>query len=125
MRLAPVALCLAFSLVALAGCGEGTPDSPLASKLDAARAISDGAARDKELAKLAVEAATAGDAPIANASLDAIANDGVREQTKLKVILGLGKAGKMAPVNKLIESIPDPKTRDRLRLKIRTRDFSD
>jgi hypothetical protein len=126
MRMAFVAFNLGC-LLSLLGCGgePEAPPSPLAPRLDAAKALSDPGARDKELVKLAVEAAAAGDATVANGSLDAIGNDALREQTKPKVILRLAKSGKTDPANKLLNSIGDAKTRDRIRLKIRTRDFSE
>jgi hypothetical protein len=125
MRLASVVVCLACSLVVLAGCGGGTPDSPLTPRLDAAKAVSDTAARDKELVKLALEASAAGDIEIANSALDALSNDPLREQTKAKVVLRLAKAGKRAAAFKLQATIADANARERLRVKIRSKDFSE
>jgi hypothetical protein len=126
MRLASVALSLGCLLSFLIGCGgESTPESPLTPRLEAAKAVSDPAARDKDLAKLALEAGTAGDGPIANDALAAISNDALREQTKPKVILRLAKAGKRDAASKLEQTIGDAKARERLELKIRSRDFSE
>jgi hypothetical protein len=125
MRMAAAALISGCLLCLLGGCGDSAPASPLAPRLDAAKAVSDPAARDKELVALALDAGKAGDIEVANASLDAIANDSQREQTKVKVILRLAKAGKVAAAYKLEATVADAKARERLYLKIRNRDFSE
>ena len=125
MRMASAALISGYLLCLLSGCGGGTPDSPLAPRLDAAKAVSDPAARDKELVKLALDAGAAGDAPMASAALDALSNDTLREQTKVGVIWRLAKAGKVVAARTLIDTIPDATAKEKLRFKIRTRDFSD
>jgi hypothetical protein len=126
MRTATAALFTGFLFQLLAGCGgDNAPASPLAPRLEAAKAVADPAARDKDLVKLALEAGTAGDGPIANESLAAVSNDGLREQTKGNVVLRLAKAGKTDAASQLVGTIADGKTRDRLRLKIRSRDFSE
>ncbi len=125
MRMAPAALISGCLLCFFGGCGDSAPASPLAPRLDAANAVTDPAARDKELVALALDAGKAGDIAIANASLDALSNDTLREQTKVKVILRLAKAGKVAAAYKLEATIADAKARERLHLKIRNRDFSE
>jgi hypothetical protein len=125
MRMALAALISGCLLCSVGGCGDSAPVSPLAPRLDAAKAVADPADRDKELVKLALDAGAAGDVEIANAGLDALSNDPLREQTKVKVILRLAKAGKTAAAYKLEATIADAKARDRLHLKIRGRDFSD
>ena len=126
MRMACVGFSLVCLLLSFLGCGGGgTPDSPLTARLEAAKAVSDPAERDKELAKLALEAGTAGDGPIANDALDAISNEALREQTKPKLILRLAKAGKRDAASKIEQTISDAKARERLELKIRNRDFSE
>jgi hypothetical protein len=126
MRMAFVGFSLACLLLSFQGCGGGgSPESPLAPRLEAAKAVSDPEARDKDLAKLALEAGTAGDIPIANDALAAISNEALREQTKPKLILRLAKAGKRDAATKLEQTISDVKARERLELKIRSRDFSE
>jgi hypothetical protein len=128
MRMGSAAVALGCLLIPFLGCGGdggAALPSPLQPRLDAAKAMSDAAARDKELAKLALEAATGGDIAVANESANSIANDTLREQTKAKVVLRLAKAGKTDGANALLRTIADAKTRDRLALKIRTRDFAD
>jgi hypothetical protein len=126
MRSATVAFFSGFLILLVAGCGgDSAPASPLAPKLETAMAVSDPGARDTELVKLALEAATAGDVAIANSSLDAVANEGLRDQSKPKVILRLAKAAKLTAANKLIDSLSDAKMKDKLRMKIRGRDFTE
>ena len=128
MRIASAALSVGCLFISLIGCGgdeEAPPPSPLAPRLEEAKAVADSAARDKELDKLALEAGTAGDVAVASDAVAAIGNEALREKTKVTVVLRLAKAGKTDGAAKLEQTIVDVNTRSRLHLKMRTREFSE
>ncbi len=73
---------------------EQVDKSILASRLDAAKAISNTTMHDEALAQLAVDAATSGDVEVAKQSVNIISNSLIHDQAAQKAALLLAKAGK-------------------------------
>src|SRR5438067_4571613 len=90
---------IAVALVFCLGCGDGgsgKSHSPLQGRLDAAAAIEDRASREQALAKVAVDAASAGEVDVVKRALEKVEDRASRESKKQQCALLLAKGGKTA-----------------------------
>jgi hypothetical protein len=97
----------------------------LATRLAASKEISDANLRQSAFAKLALDAAVAGDAGVVKECLDQVSDANLRENTKIKAVLKLGQAGKTDESLSLAKTISDGNIRERIINKIARGDYSE
>jgi hypothetical protein len=93
-------------------------------RFDAASAIMSDASRQDAFAKLAIEAAFAGDSDVAKKSLAEIKSDAVREDSAYKCAIYLAKVGKGEDALAIAKSIASDAQREKALTKIANGDFS-
>jgi hypothetical protein len=125
-------LIVAAALVS-AGCGHHESPKPeistppvtggFASRLAAARAISDSDARDSALSQLAVDAAAGGDGETANLAVVAIGSTDRKDQAASRAALNLAQVGKGDEANKVALLIGSMDVRDQTLARIAKGEF--
>lgn len=97
--------------------------SNFAARLEAAKAISLSSERDAALAKVAEDAANAGEAETVKKCLQEIGLSSLRDDTAYKSALSLGKVGKADAANEVAKSIGLSSRRDEALSKLAKGDF--
>jgi len=129
--IAPLLIAGAFFLPFALGCDE--PKAPhvnaatgqLAGRLSAAKGITDMGQRNEALAKLARDAAEAGDGDIANQAITSITDMDVRNKVAYSAALQLAKAGKTDLATTTATHITDMDLRNKVLSKIAKGDTSE
>jgi hypothetical protein len=133
MRTFPVAgLLLALTLL-VTGCisreAANPPPAPgqgaLASRYDAAIAISNTASKDDALKRLAVDAGEAADGEIARKAVAAISSSSVKDAAASKAALKLAKAGLGDDANAVARLITNTSVRDQTLAKLAKGEFGE
>jgi hypothetical protein len=93
-------------------------------RFEAASAIMSDASRQDAFAKLAIEAAVAGDSDVAKKSLAEIPSDALREDSKYKCVIYLANVGKGEDAIAIAKTIASDAQREKALTKIANGDFS-
>lgn len=116
-----------FFVFAVTGCGgeEGAKPNPVSSpagqwesRLDAAKAITNGTERDEELSVLVIDAGKQGEGAIVKKGVEAIGNGSSKDTTASLAAVELAKSGKGQDASDVAKMITDGQRRDQTLSKI-------
>jgi hypothetical protein len=119
----------AATLFFICGCRDSS-DAPggggdFQGRLAAAKAISNSAAKDEALSKLAVDAGTHGEGDIVKQAIGAMNNSASKDNAAQKSALRLAKAGKGEDATDVAKMISNTAARDQTLAKLAKGDLSD